>query len=117
MSRGLRDSLKVVRWLEVDFFCWCLVGEVMGETSMKEDLKGSALSSSSITGNEKLLFYSFPMTAIDLELIPDYWGLRNLFYFKSIGGFYWYATKLPLIFGLDSPSSAAPALISDILFI
>jgi len=54
---------------------------------MKEDLKGSALSSSSITGNEKLFFYSFPKTAIDFELIPDYWVLRNLCYFKSIGGF------------------------------
>lgn len=54
---------------------------------MKEDLKGSAFSSSSITGSEKEVFYSFAKTAIDFELIPDYWGLRNLCYFKSIGSF------------------------------
>ena len=54
---------------------------------MKEDLKGSALSSSSITGSVKELFYSLAKTANDFEFIPDNFGLRNLCYFKSIGGF------------------------------
>ena len=54
---------------------------------MNEDLKSSALSSSSITGRRKELFYSKAKTAKDFEFIPDNWGLRNLCYFKSIGGF------------------------------
>ena len=87
VSRGFRVSLRVVRWFAFYFFGCCLVGDGIGESSMKEDLKGSALSSSSITGSEKELFYSLAKTANDFEFIPDNFGLRNLCYFKSIGGF------------------------------
>jgi hypothetical protein len=87
VSRGFRVSLRVVRWFALDFLVCSLVGDRIGESSMKDDLKGSALSSSSITGSVNELFYSLAKTAKDFELIPDNWGLRNLCYFKSIGGF------------------------------